>query len=287
MKRIVVTGGSGRLGRLVVDMLVAQGEAVLSVDLVDRADAPCPTLVGNMTRPGEAHDALFNAASVIHLAAINGPRMLPESTTFDINVSSTYNIVAAAVAQRLSRVVFASSLFTLGWHEDANFFWPRYAPVDEAHPVTPLEAYGLSKVVGEEICSAACRTSSLSIASLRITNIIQLNGYHALPFVAPTPEAGVRFMLWPYTDARDAALACVQALRADFTGHEAMYIAAAHTRFDAPTEPLLRRLAPQVEIRRPLAGRASVIDTSKARELIGYAPRHDWTMYSEHQATTP
>ena len=117
------------------------------------------------------------------------------------------------MAQKLSRIVFASSLFTLGWHEDPNFYWPKYVPVDELHPVTPLEAYGLSKVIGEEICAAACRSSGISAASLRITNIIQPDGYHALPWAAPTPQAGVRFMLWPYTDLRDAAMACCQALQ--------------------------------------------------------------------------
>ena len=284
MKKIVVTGGSGRLGRLVVDMLVAEGENVLSVDVIDRADAPCPTLVADVTKAGEVHDILFNAEAVIHLAAVNGPRLKPESTTFDINVSSTYHIAAAAVAQKLSRMVFASSLFTLGWHEDANFYWPKYAPVDEAHPVSPFEAYGLSKVVGEEICASICRTSDLSIASLRITNIIQLNGYPALPWAAPTPEAGVRFMMWPYTDVRDAAIACCQALRANFRGHEAMYIAAADTRFDAPTETLLQQLAPQVEIRKPLPDRASVLDSTKAKELIGFQPQHDWAMHSGKNA---
>jgi nucleoside-diphosphate-sugar epimerase len=282
MNKIVVTGGSGRLGRLVVDSLVAQGKSVLSVDVSNRHDCSCPTLVADVTKAGEAHDALQNADAVIHLAAISGPSMRTESTIFEINVSSTYHIVAAAVAQKLSRIVFVSSLFTLGWHADANFYWPKYAPVDESHPVTPFESYALSKVVGEEICAAACRSSGISAASLRITNIIQVNGYHALPWTAPTPAAGVRFVLWPYTDVRDAATACCQALLADFRGHEAMYIAAADTRFDAPTEPLLQKLAPSVEIRRPMPGRASVIDTSKARALIGYQPQHDWAIHCAH-----
>ena len=60
-----------------------------------------------------------------------------------------------------------------------------------------------------------------------------------------------------------------------------MYIAAADTRFNVPTEPLLQQLAPNVEIRKPMPGRTSVIDTSKARELINYQPQHDWAMHSE------
>jgi len=277
MSKVVVTGGSGRLGRFVVDMLATRGESVLSVDVARREDCPCPFMLADLTRPGEAYDVLAGADAVIHLAAIPGPRNRPESTTFDLNVRSTYHLVEAAIAQRLSRIVFASSVFTLGWHEEADRYWPDYVPVDEAHRLTPLEAYGLSKLVGEEICAAACRRAGLTAVSLRIMNVIQADGYHKLPWPAPNADSGVRFVMWPYVDVRDAALACCQALGAELRGHESMYIAAVDTRFDVPTEPLLRRLAPEVQIRSPLTDRASVIRIDKARSLIGYDPQHTWS----------
>lgn len=279
MKQVVVTGGSGRLGRMVVEQLVAEGRKVLSVD-VTRPDNPlCPWLMADLTQAGEAYDVLVGAEAVIHLAAVPGPQMRSSTSTFDINVRSTYHVAEAAIAHGLSRIVFASSVFTLGWHPDADHYWPQYAPVDEAHPVTPLEAYGLSKVVGEEICATACRRAGLSAISLRIMNVIQTDGYHALPWPAPNQDLGVRFLLWPYVDVRDAATACCQALTAEVRGHEALYIAAADNRFDAATESLLAEFAPSVKIRRPLPGRTSVIDCGKAQELIGYVPQHDWAMH--------
>lgn len=279
MKHVVVTGGSGRLGRVVVDSLVAQGESVVSVDVVPRDGCPCPSLLADLTQAGEAYDVLADAEAVVHLAAVPGPRVQPASVAFDVNVRSTYNVVEAAVAHRLSRVIFASSVFTLGWHEDADHFWPDYVPVDEAHRLAPLEAYGLSKVVGEEICATACRRSGMTAISLRIMNVIQTDGYHALPWPAPRPDAGVRFVMWPYVDVRDAARGCCLALRADVRGHEAMYIAAADTRFDAATEALLGELAPAVEVRRQLPDRASVISNAKAESLIAYEPRHEWASF--------
>ncbi len=273
---VVVTGGAGRLGRLVVEKLVAAGRRVLSVDVVRPESCPGPFVQADITSAGEVHDLLAGADSVIHLAAVPGPRMRPASATFDINVRSTFNIAQAAVAHRLGRIVFASSVFTLGWHEAADGYWPQYAPVDEAHPLTPLEAYGLSKVVGEEICATACRTSGVSAVSLRIMNVIQTDGYHALPWATPTPEAGVRFLMWPYVDVRDAADACCQALTAEVQGHEALYIAAADIRFNAQTAALLQQFAPAVEIRGSLHDRASVISIDKAQALIGYEPKYDW-----------
>jgi nucleoside-diphosphate-sugar epimerase len=281
MSRVVVTGGSGRLGRVVVDMLVSQGESVLSVDITKRDDCPCDSVLADITQAGEAYDVLRGCEAVVHLAAVPGPRMRTQSATFDINVSSTYNIAEAAVAHGLSRIVFGSTVFTLGWHAEADHYWPDYVPVDEAHRLTPLEGYGLSKVIGEEICATACRRANLTAISLRIMNVIQTDGYPALPWATPCPDDGVRFVMWPYVDVRDAARACCLALRADVQGHEAMYIAAADIRFDAPTETLLRQLAPQVEIRRPLSDRESVISIKKARTLIGYEPEHSWTSHRD------
>ena len=279
MNHVVVTGGSGRLGRLVVDLLVSQGESVVSVDVTKRDDCPCSSVLADLTQAGEAYDVLVGADAVVHLAAVPGPRVRSTSATFHVNVRSTYNVVEAAVAHRLSRIVFASSVFTLGWHADADRFWPDYVPVDESHRLMPLESYGLSKVVGEEICATAYRRAGMTVTSLRIMNVIQTDGYHALPWPVPRPDVGVCFVMWPYVDVRDAARACCLALRADVRGHEAMYIAAADTRFAAPTEPLLRQLAPTVEIRSPLPDRASVISIAKAQSLIAYEPNHDWASH--------
>lgn len=275
-KPIVVTGGAGRMGRLVVEMLLSAGYEVLSVDAVRPTSSPCPFVQADLTQAGEVHDVLCGAEAVIHLAAVPGPQMRPSTATFDINVRGTFNIAEAAIAHGLSRIVFASSVFTLGWHMDPSVFWPKYAPVDEAHPVAPLEAYGLSKVVGEEICAAACRRAGLTAVSLRIMNVIQTDKYGAFPWPTPTPEEGLRFVMWPYVDVRDAAESCLQALTAQVRGHEAFYIAARDTRFDAPTRPLLEQLAPQVEIRGALEGRASVINIDKAAAMLGYEPKFEW-----------
>lgn len=284
MSKIVVTGGAGRLGRLVVDRLAAAGHCVTAVDVAPTPENCAVRYVqADLTQPSEAHDALRGADALVHLAAVPGPQAKPESVIFDTNVRSTYHLAEAAVAQRLERIVFASSLFTLGWHPAPDVYWPAYVPVDEAHPTTPFEAYGLSKVIGEEICAAACRRSGMAAVSLRITNVIQIDGYGALPWPTPTPAAGVRFPLWPYIDVRDAANACCLALSANITGHEPLYIAASDTRFDAPTEALLQQLAPQVALRRPLPGRASVIDCGKAADLLGYTPQHHWATEQQQQ----
>lgn len=281
MKRIVVTGGSGRLGRLAVDELLRHGFEVLAVDRArwegPVSPGPYRFLNVELTDPAAVLEALRGADAVLHLGAIPGPGSHPGATIFRENVASTFAVVEAAAALGVPRLVFASSVFALGWDPEPGRYWPRYVPVDEAHPLTPHEGYGLSKQVGETICAAASRRTGLAAVSLRIMNVIHPAGYHALPWPAPAAAAPVRFVMWPYVDARDVARACRLALEARTTGHEAFYIAALDTRFDVPTEPLLSECAPPgLERRGPLPGRASVVSISKAREQLGWEPEHSW-----------
>jgi nucleoside-diphosphate-sugar epimerase len=278
MKRIVVTGGAGRLGRLVITDLLERGFDVLAVDCAPASNCPCRFQLANLAEPPVAYDVLRGTDAVLHLGAVPGPNAQPSSITFHNNVASTFHVVEAAAALGLGRVVFASSVFTLGWIEDANRYWPRYVPVDEDHPLTPFEAYGLSKQVGEAICAAASRRTGIATVSLRIMNVIQPDNTQSLPWPTPTREKPVRFVMWPYVDARDAAVACRLALEATTTGHEAFFIAARNIRFDHPTRELLRTFAPpDIEVRGPLSDRASVISIEKAERILGFDPRYEWT----------
>ncbi|MEK6234906.1 MAG: NAD(P)-dependent oxidoreductase, partial [Planctomycetales bacterium] len=253
MQKVTVTGAAGRLGRLVVERLVNDGREVFAVDKV-RPDKPrCRFVTADMTDGTAAYDVLQGSDAVIHLAAVPGPRMKPESALFENNVLGTHNVVRAAAALGLKKVVFGSSAFALGWHEDAARCWPRYLPVDESHPLAPMEAYGLSKQVGEDVCASVSASSGVPIVSLRMMNIVHPEPVGQLPWPTPTKEHPVRFVMWPYVDARDAAAACVLALDAETMGHEAVFIGAADLRFDCLTEDLIRGLVPDdVEIRRPL-----------------------------------
>ena len=282
MKKVVVTGGAGRLGRCAIGELLGHGFEVMAADRVRPQSLPCRFLPVELTDAAAVYDLLRGADAVLHLGAIPGPRSHPQPTTFYNNVLSTYHVVEAAAALGLERLVFASTVFALGWVQEPEKYWPEYVPVDEAHPLTPFEAYGLSKQVGEEICAGASRRSGLPTVSLRFMNIIQPDGYGSLPWPTPRTRGEVPFVVWPYVDLRDSARACRLALEADTEGHEALFIAAKEIRFDCPTEELLQALAPpHVEIRSPLEGRASVISIRKAKETIGYEPEYSWQAEQE------
>ena len=281
MCEIIVTGGAGRLGQRVIRELLAHDYTVLSVDRQPPDSTPCRFLQADLTKANSVHDALRGARAVIHLGAVPGPTAEAAATIYENNVISTYHVLESAAAHGLKKVVFASSVFALGWHPDPEVYWPQYVPVDEDHPLTPFEAYGLSKQIGEHICATVSRRSGMPTVSLRIMNVIQEDGYGVLPWTTPTKQCGERFVFWPYVDVRDAATACRLALEAETTEHEALFIAAEDIRFDATTEVLLREFAPQVEIRTPLQGKASVVSIQKAQRLIGYQPKNSWQTRSK------
>ena len=79
---------------------------------------------------------------------------------------------------------------------------------------------------------------------------------------------------WAYLDLRDAVGAIEAGLTARFTGAHVVGLAADDTLLDAPTPELLARYAPEVPLTRAVGPRDGLVDTRRARELLGFRPRH-------------
>ena len=168
---IVVTGAAGRLGRMVVQMLVDQNREVLATDRLAADGLPAEFVRCDLADAKAVERILRDAESVVHMGAIPGPLREDPSTIFDNNVASTFNVMTSAAELGLRRVVFSSSAFGMGWAEDGNAFVPLYLPLDEEHPMMPFEPYGLSKQVGEDIGRMIARSSDTTVVSLRFTNV--------------------------------------------------------------------------------------------------------------------
>src|SRR5262245_51680465 len=104
--KIVVTGGSGRLGQHVVRELLAHDYQVLSVDRGRPADSPCTAWAADLTRSGDVYQALQQAEGVVHLGAYPEPDVAPDTETFTNNVAATYHVMKAAADLGVRRVVW-------------------------------------------------------------------------------------------------------------------------------------------------------------------------------------
>src|SRR3954453_21157338 len=96
MKKIVVTGGSGRLGQFVIRDLLAHGYNVLSIDRVPPREKVCSSWLVDLRNSGDLFEALRNAYGVIHLGAYQAPNLASDAETVSNNVASTYNVMRAA-----------------------------------------------------------------------------------------------------------------------------------------------------------------------------------------------
>ncbi len=272
-----MTGGSGKLGGAVVRELAGHGHEVVSVDQRPPAEPlPARFRQADLGDVGQVAGAMLGCDVVIHLGAIPQPYGHPDEVVFGNNTRATYSVLQAAMLLGVRRAVVASSLSALGGAWGIPPFPPLYAPVDEAHPLTPKDPYGLSKEVDERTCEMFHRRTGMAVLAYRFHSILtHEEAVQAAGRVAEHP-ADDAHLLWGYVDLRDAATACRLGAEAGDLGFEVFNVTAADTLSEAPTEEMIRMYCPAVEIRGRIEGTASAWSVEKARRLLGYEPKHSW-----------
>jgi len=275
--RILVTGGSGRIGRYVVQELVKAGHDVTSIDLFPDADSPCRTLRVDVTEAGEVYQALASARAeaVVHLAAWANAGMVPDTRTYGENVQGTFNIFQACADLGIKRIIYASSAQVYGLARAP----PVYVPVDEDHPLRPANCYALSKMAGEQAADYFITRWGLTILSFRFMGIrtpVELNA--GIDRMMRDPRNGAR-LLWTLTDVRDAALACRLAIEAENVASGPYNITGSHIVLSEPTSELIKQyFGEQTEIRDALPNHVSPMSCTRAKEAFGYQPRFSWSV---------
>jgi UDP-glucose 4-epimerase len=274
-EKLVCTGGSGRLGRHVVGLLRDSCRVTVLDAAPSETDAFVQADITDIAALGRAfagHDA------VVHLAAIPNPRTAPPEVTFRTNVQGTFAVLHAAEEAGVRRVVVASSDSVVGFHYNPPDWQPQYLPIDECHPLRPTEFYSLSKQVTETICRSYAQRGRLEVVVIRPS-------YIAFPTEYPELESRgsdlKNYHLWTYVAPEDVARAFQLALALPEVRYECFFISAADGLNTRPTLELIReRYGFLPEIRRPELYRrsptASVLDGSRAREVLGFEPSRDW-----------
>lgn len=279
MKKVVITGGSGRLGTSVVEHFLESGYEVVNVDAVKPKDSSVKHFTADLRNLGECYGALTGADAVVHLAAIPVAYSHPNEVTFKNNVMSTYNILEAAAGLGIKKVVLASSESSYGIVFAKNHLIPQYVPIDEEHPQLPQDSYGLSKIVNEKTAEMFNRRTGMQIVSLRLGNVIAPEMYKNFPDFIHKSE-NRKGILWSFIDARDAATACKLAIEAEGLGAVALNIASDYTSMDIKNDELMRSWYPEVtDIRMPLNNYDTLLSNKKAKKVLNWQPVHHWRNY--------
>jgi nucleoside-diphosphate-sugar epimerase len=280
MKRIVVTGGSGKLGTAVVQRLLEHGYRVVNVDRVPGEGSAAQFVHTDLTDYGQVvevmaavDDRYEGVDAVVHLAAIPAPGLVTNSRTFMNNMTATYNVFTAAQASGITDLVWASSETLLGLPFDNP---PPYVPVDEEYPARPETTYAMVKHLEETMAAQMCRRDpALKMIGLRFSNVMSIEDYARFPEFQDDPRARA-WNLWGYIDRRDGAQAVQLALEHQSTGMDVFIVANQDTVMERPNAELLAEVYPEVPTRRPFEPNETLLSIDKARRVLGYDPEHSW-----------
>ena len=176
--KILVTGGTGDVGRAAVARLVRNGHSVRVIgrrayEELDHEQLGTSLDGAEYVRCDvNDYDALREQVrgreGIIHLAAVRQPMAAPSQEIFRVNCAGTYNVYQAAAQEGIRKLSCASSINALGFNFGIVPFPIQYFPIDEDHPTYTTDAYSFSKQVMEEIAAYFWRREGISSVTLRL-----------------------------------------------------------------------------------------------------------------------
>lgn len=163
--KVLVTGSSGQLGSYVCELLMREHE----VKGLDIRDQPYDSLravsaKGDIRRPDGISAMVKGVDGVIHCAAqVSVDKSLEDPLSdAETNVMGTLNLLHESARAGVSRFVYVSSA--------AVFGAPKYIPIDESHPTSPMSNYGVSKLAGEKYAHAYATNTKMEVITVRPFN---------------------------------------------------------------------------------------------------------------------
>lgn len=169
---VLVTGGGGYIGSIAAEQLIAHGHDVTVVDDFSRghraAVPPAATQVECDLRFPDAVSHVVRAAgpdAIMHFAALT---LVPESVQepgryFATNTCGGLNLLEAAVANDVTRFVFSSTAAVYGV--------PERLPITEDAPIEPINPYGRSKLMSEQMLDIFSERYGINHAMFRYFNV--------------------------------------------------------------------------------------------------------------------
>jgi UDP-glucose 4-epimerase len=167
---VLVAGGAGYIGSVTVEELLNAGHRVTIFDDLSaghrRAVDERADLVVGSTSDAAALDAALerDVDAVVNFSAFLavGESMSEPGKYFANNVANTITVLNAMLRHDVLRFVFSSTA--------AVFGEPRYVPIDEQHPLDPINPYGQSKLIVEQMLRWYDERCGLRSVALRYFN---------------------------------------------------------------------------------------------------------------------
>ena len=169
--KILVVGGAGYIGSHVVKELLKNDYQPIIFDnlssgkkenIITRA----VFIEGDIRNYDQIKEALDGVDAVIHLAGLKaaGQSMIEPEKYATNNISGTINLLNAISSLGIKNIIFSSSAAVYGQ--------PKYLPIDENHPTEPINFYGQTKLIVENLLKWYSQIKGLNYAALRYFNAV-------------------------------------------------------------------------------------------------------------------
>ena len=300
--KILVAGGAGYIGSCTVEYLLEKGHEVAVYDALlngHRAavDSRAKFYYGNLADTNELNRVMkdFSPEGVIHFAAFIevGESMKDPGKYFTNNVGNAINLAEAAARAKVHKLVFSSTAAVYGT--------PKTVPIDEDMPKEPINAYGRTKLMFEQVLEWYKKIYGMQYTALRYFNAAGATRFrgedhhpetHLIPLVIQA-AMGVRpsisifgtdyktsdgTCIRDYVHVLDLAQAHLLALEKD--GSDAFNLGSGkgysvREVIDTVRKVSGREFAVREEARRPGDPDALIADSTKAKNTLGWRPQYD------------
>jgi len=305
-KRILVLGGAGYIGSHVQKALLEEGYGVVIYDdlssgtlenVLDGSEFVQASILDKETLERTMGQDI---TAVVHLAArkaVGASMEVPEEYA-ENNISGSLNILQAMVKKDVKHIVFSSSAAVYGM--------PRYIPIDEEHPIAPINYYGYTKRAIEENMEWFAKLGKLSFASLRYFNAVgyaadksitgrERNPQNLMPIIMEAATGKRKsFSIFgndydtrdgtcirDYVHVSDLARAHIAALKCLLDGNPSFTVnlgtgngTSVKEIVDATEKVIGKKLNYDYAARRPGDPAILTAKADKARELLGWEPQY-------------
>ncbi len=281
--KIALTGANGHIGSLVYKDLLEKGYSVHASDRNSRPETPGPVSVLDLTDSSAAYAAIAGCDVLIHLAVIpwSVASLSPQPALID-NTAMTMNIFQAALENKVSKIIFASSIHAvLGAGkfrtENTGLAFP-YLPADGDSPFNSYNSYGLSKQLGEVMLQYFVKMGIPSAVALRFPKIPRTHPYAPNAYPPEREKESICQIsnhipqLCSYLLMQDIVSLVEAYVRADIPGFRVRMPAAPDPLSERSVQELIDAEYSHLELRKPKHEITSLVDISAILEETDWKP---------------
>jgi len=278
--KVVVTGGSGRIGSATARAFRQAGHDVLTLDRRSPGDLSQAHRVIDLADRVAVRLALEGAEVVLHLGEQPNISRGDWQQVYGCNTQIGSVVMETAWEVGATKLIYTSSCQVYGcWGlENGAVKLPVSLPLEETHPLQPANTYALSKVANEMYARMLSDRKQLDIAVFRppMTYVPEMASEMLQRMTTlPGPRRLSNDGFGSNLHVEDAANAYLAAITVGWTGFEAFHFAADDVVTDIPIREVMMERYPHLPpLPESWGPNQTVVSTKKARDMLGWRPKH-------------